>query len=152
MSIYKSAEPATGTGVVKGLFNSNHPGKDNPFLTKKDLILVRPYKVYSALMSQSFAGDPTVTVLENTLGVNLVWVRTASGAYEADGLGALTSGKSSAIIQTPSAISTFTNKYPFIAVATVSFGVCYVSVIESVGFTSADDGLGEAFLEMRVYE
>jgi len=40
--------------------------------------LSRPYKVYTALMSQNGTSNPTVTVLENTLG-EIDWVRTGTG-------------------------------------------------------------------------
>lgn len=152
MRIYKKQSKTSASEAFKAALAANYADKSNPFLTKNDLASARTYKVYSVLISQSFSDNPTVTILENTLGVDLVWLRTGPGAYEADGLGALTGGKSTVFIQTPSAIATFTNRYPFIAAATISFGFCYITVTSSVGFTAADDGLGEAFLEIRVYE
>lgn len=42
-----------------------------------------PYKVYSALLFQDgTTDDPTTTVLENTLGVDITWTRTALGVYQ----------------------------------------------------------------------
>lgn len=41
------------------------------------------YDVYTAILSQADADDPTVTVLENTLGGTVVWDRTGDGTYTA---------------------------------------------------------------------
>jgi hypothetical protein len=43
------------------------------------------YKKYIALISQAMTGDPTVSILENTIG-DIVWTRAAGGVYQ----GALT--------------------------------------------------------------
>ena len=41
----------------------------------------RPYKVYTALLTQGGTGAPTATVLENTLGGTVVWSRISEGVY-----------------------------------------------------------------------
>ena len=41
----------------------------------------RPYKVYTAILSQSGTASPTATVLENNLGFNPVWNRNSAGNY-----------------------------------------------------------------------
>jgi hypothetical protein len=41
------------------------------------------YKVYTALLSQSGTNNPTVDILENTLGFDLNWVRANTGFYNA---------------------------------------------------------------------
>lgn len=43
----------------------------------------RPYKSYTALVSQSEENDPTAIVLENTLGGEVIWTRMYTGAYKA---------------------------------------------------------------------
>jgi len=43
---------------------------------------VRPYKVYTALLSQSGTNAPVATVSENTIG-NIVWSRQGQGIYHA---------------------------------------------------------------------
>lgn len=43
----------------------------------------RPYKVYTALLSQSGTDAPTAVVLENTLGGTVVWARSTTGVYYA---------------------------------------------------------------------
>lgn len=42
---------------------------------------LRPYKVYTALLTQTGTDAPVVDVLENTLGVNLIWTRQTAGNY-----------------------------------------------------------------------
>jgi hypothetical protein len=42
---------------------------------------VVPYKKYIALISQSGIADPTVSILENTIG-DIVWTRISSGSYQ----------------------------------------------------------------------
>lgn len=41
----------------------------------------RPYKVYTALLSQSGTSAPVATVLENTLGVDVVWIKDDTGYF-----------------------------------------------------------------------
>ena len=50
------------------------------------------YKVYRATLSTSGGGDPVVTVLENTLGGNIVWTKNvlSTGSYEGTLVGAFT--------------------------------------------------------------
>jgi hypothetical protein len=43
----------------------------------------RPYKSYSALLTQSGTSAPTAIVLENTLGGGLIWSYTNEGYYTA---------------------------------------------------------------------
>lgn len=43
----------------------------------------RPYKVYTALLTQSDLADPVATVLENTLDGTPVWTREDVGVYKA---------------------------------------------------------------------
>ena len=41
-----------------------------------------PYKVYTALLTQSGTDAPVATVLENTLGQNVIWTRVDIGDYK----------------------------------------------------------------------
>lgn len=50
------------------------------------------YKVYTALLTQSGTGAPTVTVLQNTIGT-IVWSRVSIGSYKGTLTGVFTSGK-----------------------------------------------------------
>lgn len=53
--------------------------------TMQDIVDTIPsgpaYKVYSALITQSGTNTPVATVLENTLGLNITWVRNSVGQY-----------------------------------------------------------------------
>lgn len=50
-------------------------------------------KVYRALLTQIETGDPTATVLENTLGGTVTWARTSVGTYTATLSNAFTANK-----------------------------------------------------------
>jgi len=43
--------------------------------------IARPYKVYTALLSQTGTSNPVDQVLENTLGGSIVWTRSVQGVY-----------------------------------------------------------------------
>jgi hypothetical protein len=59
----------------------------------------RPYKVYTALLSQTGTNAPVATVLENTLGGTVVWSRVDTGMYLATLTGAFTGNKTVAFFQ-----------------------------------------------------
>jgi hypothetical protein len=46
-----------------------------------DRVIDRPYRVYSALLTQTGTNAPVATVLENTLGFTPVWSRNSQGDY-----------------------------------------------------------------------
>ena len=50
-------------------------------LNDKPVVDSRPYKVYTALLTQSGTNAPVATVLENTLGEEPVWSYTNPGNY-----------------------------------------------------------------------
>lgn len=58
----------------------------------------RPYKVYTALLSQSGTSAPTGVVLENTLGGTITFSRTVAGNYLATLTGAFISNKTACFI------------------------------------------------------
>ena len=49
---------------------------------------ILPYKVYTALLNQTGATEPTAIVLDNTLGGNVIWTRDGVGIYTATLIGA----------------------------------------------------------------
>ena len=53
----------------------------------------RPYKVYTALLTQSGTNAPVATILENTLGGDIVWSYYTEGVYNGVLLGAFTINK-----------------------------------------------------------
>lgn len=54
---------------------------------------IRGYKVYTALLTQSGTDAPVATVLENTLGGEVVWSRLDIGRYYATLTGVFTENK-----------------------------------------------------------
>jgi len=52
-----------------------------------------PYKVYTALLTQSGTNPPVAIVLENTLGGTPVWTRDSAGNYNATLSGVFTENK-----------------------------------------------------------
>lgn len=64
----------------------------------------RPYKIYTALLTQSGTTAPVATVLENTLGGTIVWSRTSAGLYEGTLTGAFTSNKTTILNSVTSGI------------------------------------------------
>ena len=56
-------------------------------------------KVYRALLTQTGTDDPVATVLENTLGGEVVWARTSTGIYKATLTGAFPADKVFCYIQ-----------------------------------------------------
>ena len=64
--------------------------------TRKATLL--PYKVYTALLTQTGTDAPVATVLENTLGGTVVWSYNDVGDYIATLSGAFISGKTFLIV------------------------------------------------------
>lgn len=59
----------------------------------KASVFRRPYKVYTANLTQSSTDAPVATVLENTLGGTIVWTYDSAGAYVGTLTGAFTENK-----------------------------------------------------------
>ena len=57
-----------------------------------------PYKVYTALLTQSGTNAPVATVLENTLGGEVVWTYDGVGLYLATCSGCFTENKTMTIL------------------------------------------------------
>ena len=66
-------------------FNDSDKTKNYLISELKNYILngldIRPYKVYTALLSQTGTNAPVATVLENTFGFTPIWQRDSSGVY-----------------------------------------------------------------------
>lgn len=76
-------------------------------------------KEYIALLTQSGTSAPTVTVLRNTFGANIVWTYTSVGVYAATLAGAFTQDKTACSVQFSG--SDGTNTVLGIGWATVNF-------------------------------
>jgi hypothetical protein len=97
----------------------------------------RPYKVYTALLSQSGTNEPIATVLENTLGGTPTLNYIGVGNYAVDLTGAFTSGKTGVIIS---------NGIPLILSA---YRLHNDRVIMNCG--AGNDRITNATIEIRVY-
>ncbi|MGB4897977.1 MAG: hypothetical protein WBP57_06055, partial [Ignavibacteria bacterium] len=102
----------------------------------------RPYKVYTALLSQTGTNAPTATVLENTLGGTVVWSRTGVGIYNATLSGAFTTNKTIIFISQP-----VYNWYETISLLNTSV---LNSNTRKAG-TLSDDVFSNTSIEIRVY-
>jgi hypothetical protein len=82
-----------GKTVVQGTVTASPAELETELATLGQVNSFRPYKVYTALLSQSGTNAPVATVLENTLGGTVVWSRNVTGAYTATLTGAFTTNK-----------------------------------------------------------
>ena len=71
--------------TVNGTISASPATTANQVVVKSqlDAVAAKPYKVYTALLSQSGTNAPTAIVLENTLGGTVVWARNNVGSYTA---------------------------------------------------------------------
>ena len=59
---------------------------------------MKPYKIYTALLSQSGTAAPVAIILENTIG-DIVWTRTGVGQYKGTLSGAFTLNKTFIVVK-----------------------------------------------------
>jgi hypothetical protein len=107
----------------------------------------RPYKSYTALLTQIGSENPTAAVLENTLGFDVIWTRTGAGVYQTQNLVAATNKvfyylKNSVTESRETSISYSLSK---ITVQTFSISASHI-------VTSSDDKLSNTPIEIRIYE
>lgn len=103
----------------------------------------RPYKVYTALLTQTGTSAPTAVVLENTLGGVPVWTRTGAGIYRCTLASAFTDLKTIAFVtETSSANGTRLTNY------VVPPDMVVFSTIDFLDYISEDWYIS---IEIRVY-
>jgi hypothetical protein len=103
----------------------------------------RPYKVYTALLSQTGTDVPNVAILENTIG-GIVWTRLYKGVYTGSLTGAFTSLKT---------FCTVTNgkvAISFLSFASTNSNTVMLGTYDFTG-NAADGLLDFASVEIRVY-
>ena len=88
----RSAEAIFDTSTITSSFTRtyNLPDASGTIALEET---VKPYKVYTALLTQSGTSAPTATVLENKLGGTVTWSYVSTGQYRATLTGAFTSAK-----------------------------------------------------------
>ena len=131
--------------TVNGTISASPATTANQVVVKSqlDAVAARPYKVYTALLSQTGTDAPTATVLENTLGGTIVWSRTSVGRYTGTLNNAFTLNKTIVFLNlgganSPTAYSThaYSNS---------------ISTVLLQPNPASDNLLGPAAIEIRVY-
>ncbi len=103
----------------------------------------RPYKVYTALISQSSTSAPVATVLENTLDATITWSYVGTGQYFATASSAVfTVNKTVGILSN----STSTGTNAFVNISTTVF-----NTVTSVSGVATNNQLFKNMVEIRVY-
>jgi hypothetical protein len=105
-----------------------------------------PYKVYTALLTQTGTNAPIATVLENTLGVNITYARQNSGYYQINASSNIFIEVKTAIIVGNSSNTTF-NQY---ACIWNSDSQLVLSTSDGASIRM-DEILYQTFIEIRVY-
>lgn len=131
---------ALATNIVDTLFNSGNGSG------------ARPYKVYTALLTQTGTDAPVATVLENTLGGTPVWSYSAVGDYTLTATGLLTSAKTTLTLNGA-------NQFDGVGLTSTSFIYGLPNTIQFVSLDSAGAAVewgnhpitGVLSIEIRVY-
>jgi hypothetical protein len=100
-----------------------------------------PYKVYTALLTQSGTDAPVATVLENTIG-NIIWTRVNAGQYECQLIDAFVEDKTG--ILTTSTADGYTEAY------WNNVNTCQIITFNTSGVYT-DGYLYKQLVEIRVY-
>lgn len=129
--------------------NTTYGGPDslkemNTWYTMSDIKeTVKPYKSYSAVLTQASTSAPTASVLQNELSDAIVWTRTGTGVYVGTLTGAFVTGKTFTLFSNGTANQKIVN------IAITSANVITVTVKDTAN--TAADLAGTLNLEVRVY-
>jgi len=95
----KTALKASIDTVIRAKVLANSISTDNVSDILDSIVdELRPYKVYTVLISQAGTAAPTVKSLENSIGA-IVWARTGAGVYTGTLVGAFTADKTALLIK-----------------------------------------------------
>ena len=108
-----------------------------------------PYKVYTALLTQSGTDAPTAIVLDNTIG-DIIITRSGEGTYYFTLAGAFPGGKTVAIIG-PGDSGYGGPFYAILDEAELPDAVLLTTALQYTDIV-ADGCLGNTFFEIRVYD
>lgn len=109
---------------------------------------IHPYKVYTALVTQSGSADPVVTVLDNTLGATITWARTNEGVYTGTASSAVFT-ENKTLLKPLSPSSTLTSNV--FTVSTTSTVVLETFLSGDPADSVVNGGVGNNWIEIRVY-
>lgn len=105
-------------------------------------VTARPYKVYTALLTQTGTAAPVATILENQLSGPIVWARAGVGVYTGTLSAAFTANKTTVSISQPA-----TGKANIVR---TSANVLTVNTFDATP-AAADAILSGMLVEVRVY-
>jgi hypothetical protein len=106
-------------------------------------------KVYVAKLSQSGENNPTATIIENTLGGDVTFIRTGVGTYRISSTGLFTADKTFIHIPGP-----FKDQYGNFAEVWAAVNVVSANIIDfqtSEGGAASDEYLYNTFIKIEVY-
>jgi hypothetical protein len=134
-------------------FNDSDKTKNYLVSALKSYILsgldVRPYKVYTALLTQTGTNAPVAIVLENTLGGNIVWSRLDNGIYIGTLSNSFIENKTGVIINnTAYATDSQITTVDILTTSTVNIQTSYTT--DGV-FALEDSCMYNNLIEIRVY-
>lgn len=118
---------------------------------------IRPYKVYTALLTQAGTDAPVAIILENTLGITLTWSRSGTGTYSTQDILALEILLAKVFVSPIKATKTAPDENNYIYFSPIPGGVSndtvqYFSMNTQDGDgTGSDDVLVNFPIEIRVY-
>lgn len=116
----------------------------------------RGYKVYTALLTQSGTDAPVATVLENTLGIDVIWIRLTVGNYKTVSVKGMIGFNANKLMLLSSNISDLMEAYGGCISVYMNtsideendIGICTINVSDNL---SVDGGLYRTPVEIRVY-
>ena len=133
-------------------FNDSDKTKNYLISELKNYILngldTRPYKVYTALLSQTGTNAPVATVLENTLGGTVVWSYVDIGTFSGITTGKFLNNKTYLYINSASETGNMLDGLA--GVSQISEDEINVITVSS-GADVSNDILNQASIEIRVY-
>lgn len=104
-----------------------------------------PYRVYTGLISQTGTSNPTVVILENTIG-NIVWTRNTNGQYQGYLPGEFLAAKTFLLTSSDYAINPTNQARQFFRSSDD-----YISILTQINGIVADGLLDNTPIEIRVY-
>lgn len=106
---------------------------------------IRPYRVYTGLISQTGTSNPTVVIMENTIG-NIVWTRTTNGQYQGYLPGEFLAVKTFLLTSSDYAINPTNQARQFFRSSDD-----YISISTQINGIIADGLLDNTPIEVRIY-
>lgn len=113
-----------------------------------------PYKVYTALITQSGTDAPVANVLANTVGVSVTWIYTGVGTYGCNSESLFTLGKTVVLTHADPSYKTIGHFLQADLRNANSNGITFMSWTQdlAMGPTLADDLVDHDLVEIRVYQ